>query len=308
MAALRIVFMGTPAFAVPTLQGLLSSEHTVVAVYSQPPRPAGRGQKLTPSAVHQLAQSRDIAVFTPTSLKTSEAQEIFRSHQADIAVVAAYGLLLPQAILEAPKLGCINVHPSALPRWRGAAPIQRTLMAGDSHTECCIMQMEVGMDTGPVLMREAFAIPPDMNATGLYNAMAALGGALTMRTLEVLDTLSATPQSSVEVTHAAKITKDDQPIMWSREASSTLHQIRGLSFNPAATFRFAGETLKVTRAAVITSPHMAAAGTLISDTGIVACARGTALQLLELQRAGKPRMAIEEFLRGFPMPRGTVLT
>ena len=307
MAGYRIIFMGTPGFAIPTLQGLVSSHHDVVAVYSQPPRPAGRGQKLTPSQVHQLALKHGIPVHTPTSLKTAEAQDTFRKYKADIAVVAAYGLLLPQVILDAPKHGCINVHPSALPRWRGAAPIQHTLLSGDKTTECCIMQMEAGLDTGPVLMRESFAIPEGMVASELYSEMANLGGVLTMRTLELLDDLSPTAQDTQGVTYAAKITKDDQPIQWNVLARLVENKVCGLSFSPGATFTLGDEIIKVTRAKVVVSPHMAAAGMLISDTGIVACAKGTALQLLEVQRPGKPRMGIDEFLRGYPMPRGTKL-
>ncbi len=307
MPSYRIVFMGTPDFAVPTLQGLISSEHKVVAVYSQPPRPAGRGQKLTPSAVHALADKHGIPVFTPTSLKTDEAKETFRSHGADIAVVAAYGLLLPQAILDTPKHGCINVHPSALPRWRGAAPIQRTILAGDAQTECCIMQMEAGMDTGPVLLHEKFDIPSDMIASELYAEMANLGSTLVMRTLELLDELNAVPQAATGVTHAAKITKADQPIQWNKPAEQIAMQVRGLALAPGATCMLGEETIKILRAQPVDSLHMAVAGTIISDTGVVACAKGTALQLLEVQRAGKPRMGIEEFLRGNPVPRGTKL-
>lgn len=307
MSIKRVIFMGTPQFAVPTLHGLISSKYEVVAVYSQPPRPAGRGQKLTPSPVHQLAEKHGIAVYTPTSLKSAETQEIFASHKADIAVVAAYGLLLPQPILDAPVHGCINVHPSSLPRWRGAAPIQRTLLAGDTTTECCIMRMEAGLDTGPVFMREPFCIPEDMVATELYNTMADLGSTLVMRTCELFDELSAVPQSSEGITYAAKITKEDQPIQWGKEATAIVSHIRGLSVSPGATCMIGDEVLKITRAKVIVTPHMAAAGTLISDAGAVACAKGSALQLLEVQRAGKPRMAIEEFLRGYPLPRGTRL-
>lgn len=307
MPAYRVIFMGTPGFAVPTLQGLISSQHRVAAVYSQPPRPAGRGQKLTPSAVHALAGKHGIPVYTPTSLKAAEEQEIFRSHGADIAIVAAYGLLLPQAILDAPRHGCINVHPSALPRWRGAAPIQRTILAGDRTTECCIMQMDAGLDTGPVLIRESFDIPEDMVASELYLQMANLGSTLVMRTLDLFDELNPAPQSGEGVTHAAKITKADQPIHWNRGAEQIAMQVRGLALSPGATCTLENETLKILRAVPVDSPHMAAAGMLISDTGIVACAKGTALQLLEVQRAGKPRMGIEDFLRGHPLPRGTKL-
>lgn len=307
MAGYRVIFMGTPSFAVPTLQALISSHHQVVAAYSQPPRPAGRGQKLTPSPVHQLAEKHGIPALTPTSLKSEEEQETFRLHKADIAVVAAYGLILPQPILDAPRLGCINIHPSALPRWRGAAPIQRTIMAGDTQTECCIMQMEAGLDTGPVLTHEPFTIPADMVATELYEHMSNLGATLTIRTLELLDDLSAKPQSTAGVTYAAKITKEEQPIRWNQHAQLILNHIRGLSISPGATFTFQGEVLKVTRAALLKVPHVAGAGTLLSDTGLVACAQATALQLLELQRPGKPRMPIEEFLRGNPLPRGEKL-
>jgi methionyl-tRNA formyltransferase len=308
MTPYRVVFMGTPQFAVPTLQGLIASHHTVVAAYSQPPRPAGRGQKLTPSAVHQLAEQHKIPVYTPTSLKSEEAQEQFRAHQADIAVVAAYGLLLPQVVLDAPRLGCLNIHPSALPRWRGAAPIQRTLMAGDVMSECCIMKMDAGLDTGAVLLREGFVIPPDMVATELYNSMASLGATLLIRTLEQFEERVAQPQSSNGVTYATKITKEEYAIRWNQHAEQIVNHIRGLSVSPAASCRHGEETLKIIRAKRIQLPHMVPAGTLLSDDGIVACGNGSALQLLEVQRAGKPRMDIAEFLRGYALPRGTVMT
>jgi methionyl-tRNA formyltransferase len=214
MASLRVIFMGTPQFAVPTLEAIMASSHQLVGVYSQPPRPAGRGQKVTKSPIHLLAEQHSIPVFTPTSLKSSEAQAEFAALQADVAVVAAYGLLLPQAILDAPKHGCINIHPSALPRWRGAAPIQRTIMAGDTTTDCCIMQMDAGLDTGAVLARETCVIPEHFTTGDLHDVMAKTGARMTVQVLSTLSSLTPIPQSVDGVTYANNITIVDQYIDW----------------------------------------------------------------------------------------------
>lgn len=302
--------MGTPAFAVPALTALIASSHEVVAVYSQPPRPAGRGLKLTPSPVQQLAEKNNIPVFTPTSLKSAEAQAQFASHSADIAVVAAYGLLLPQAILDAPRLGCINIHPSDLPRWRGAAPIQRTLMAGDSVTACCIIQLELGLDTGPIHLREPFTIPPDMDAGGLHDAMAQIGA---KQVLDVLEQLALpmppapTPQSTSGITYAEKISKDDRAIDWTKPAASLLAQIRGLSPNPGATTDMIGETIKLFAASLEPGDASKSAGIALDDRLLINAGDGRALRLLELQRPGKIRQNAADFLQGFAVNRGSHL-
>lgn len=306
---MRVIFMGTPDFAVPALQALIDSAHEVVAAYSQPPRPAGRGMKLTASPVQQLAEAHQIPVFTPTSLKTPEAQEQFRALDADIAVVAAYGLLLPQTVLDAPKFGCINIHPSDLPRGRGAAPIQRTLMAGDRHTACCIMQLELGLDTGPILLREPYEIPEEMNAGGLHDVMAAKGALQVLTVLEGLEagTITPQPQATEGVTYAEKITKADRALDFRKDAASLLHQILGLSPYPGATVEIAGEQIKVFDAVPVPSSSPEEPGTALDNQLTIRAGSGTALMLTELQRPGKSRQPASQLLQGFPVPKGTKL-
>lgn len=306
---MRVIFMGTPHFAVPALQALIDSHHDIVAVYNQPPRPAGRGMKLTPSPVHQFAEVNSIPVHTPLNLKSPEDQQIFAAHNADIAVVAAYGLLLPQAILDAPRLGCINIHPSDLPRWRGAAPIQRTLMAGDTHTACCIIQLELGLDTGPIHLRDAYAIPPTMNAGALMDTMAQLGA---KQILTVLDNLSSanppapTQQSADGVTYAQKITKEDRILDWSLPAAALLSQIRGLNPAPAALISLNGEDIKLFAATIELGDAEKPSGIALDDQLLINCGQSSALRLTELQRPGKTRTSTAQFLQGFAVPRGTV--
>ncbi len=286
---MRVVFMGTPDFAVPTLQALIDApEHEVVAVYSQPPRPSGRGHKVTPSPVHQLADSHGIAVHTPKSLKDEVLQAQFRCHGADIAVVAAYGLLLPEAILRAYPKGCINVHPSDLPRWRGAAPIQRSIMAGDQSTAMCIMQMNAGLDTGDILLHEPYPLPASITAGELHDIMAHMGAECILRVLKDYDGITPTPQQG-EPTYAQKILKDDAIIDWSRPADEILNQIRGLNPYPAARAEIAAEMVKVFHA------EMTDANTPLSFI----CGDGKRLTITELQRAGKKRMSAAEALRGW---------
>jgi methionyl-tRNA formyltransferase len=298
---MRVIFMGTPAFALPALKALLASEHTVVAAYSQPPRPAGRGQKLTPSPVQQLAEKHGVPVYTPTSLKSAEAQQQFAALRADIAVVTAYGLLLPQAILDAPKHGCINIHPSDLPRWRGAAPIQRTIMAGDKTTACCIMQMDAGLDTGDVLLREAYSIPHGTTAGALHDVMASIGAS------QVIDVLSTMPpaitQSDSGVTYAAKITKADQWIDWAQPATGIYQQILGLSPAPGTLCRYGDEVWKIFAAEVTAQPCDAAPGTLLDNRLLVATGQGC-LRITRLQRPNKAAMDAADFLRGSPVDAG----
>lgn len=305
---MNLLFMGTPAFAVPALQALIASHHTVVAVYSQPPRPAGRGLKLTPSPVHQLAQQHGIPVFTPTTLKTPEAQAELRALGADIAVVAAYGLLLPQTVLDAPTYGCINIHPSDLPRWRGAAPIQRTLMAGDTHTACCIIQLEAGLDTGPILLREPYTIPPGMNAGGLHDVMAELGAGQILEVLRRIESgaLTSQPQSTSGVTYAEKITKDDRALDFTQPVSALLSQIHGLSPTPAATVMLNHEIIKVFWAEACAGDASLPPGIVLDDALALNGVDGEGLRLLELQRPGKSRQHAAQFLQGFPVSKGTM--
>lgn len=302
---MRVIFMGTPHFAVPTLTLLLASEHEVCTVYSQPPRPAGRGMKLTPSPVHQLAASKNIPVLTPTSLKSTDEQARFAELGADIAVVAAYGLILPQTILDAPRHGCINIHPSDLPRWRGAAPLQRTLMAGDSTTACCIMQMDAGLDTGDVLIREPHDIAPGTIFGQLQEAMAMRGAALTLVALDQLHqgTATRTPQTG-EATYAAKLTKADQWLDYRQPSPVLLRQLRALSPAPATITELQGEVIKVFAAAVEPGDAGRASGVTLDDALLINCGEGTALRLTELQRPNKSRQPATAFLQAQPVPRG----
>lgn len=305
---MRVIFMGTPAFAVPALAALIASSHDVVAVYSQPPRPAGRGMKLTPSPVQQLGEKHGIPVHTPASLKPADIQAAFAAHAADIAVVAAYGLLLPQAILDAPRLGCINIHPSDLPRWRGAAPIQRTLMAGDIETACCIIQLELGLDTGPIHLREPFTIPAEMDAGGLHDVMAEMGAKQVLTVLNQLTSVNPpapTPQRGEGITYAEKITKADRELDWSKPATILLNQIRGLSPSPAATTQFNGEIIKIFKANIEQGDASKPAGFVLDNQLCINAGDGSALRLSELQRAGKTRQNTEQFLQGFPVPAGS---
>lgn len=311
MAALRVIFMGTPHFAVPTLHALIGSEHKVVGVYSQPPRPAGRGQKLTPSPVQQLAEQHNIPVFTPVSLKTPEAQAEFVALKANIAVVAAYGLLLPQQILDTPPFGCINIHPSALPRWRGAAPIQRTIMAGDVATACCIMQMEAGLDTGPVLSRQAVALSDEIDAGKLHHVMATLGAEMTLKVLtRFASTMPPVPttQSEEGVTYAKKLTKEDQAIDWSKPARHILNQVRGLSPAPGATTTINGELVKVFSVKIEPCASSKPAGTVLDKGLLVQCGDKQAIRILELQRPSKTRMSAVETLKSFIVQTDTQLS
>ncbi|MCI5049133.1 MAG: methionyl-tRNA formyltransferase [Rickettsiales bacterium] len=302
---MKLVFMGAPDFAIPTLKALIASdEHEVVAVYSQPPRPAGRGHKEQPTAVHALALEHDIPVHTPTSLKTEESQETFRSHDAVAAIVVAYGLLLPKPILEAYPFGCINVHPSALPRWRGAAPIQRTILAGDTSTAMCIMQMDEGLDTGDVLWRQEVDVLADMTAGELHDQMAALGAHGVLEVLGQIPDLSPTPQSEDGATYAHKISKDEAMIDWSASADAIYNHIRGMNPYPAALSMLDGERIKIFTAEKENASGDA--GVALDDTLLVACGDG-ALRITELQRAGKRRMMADEYLRGYPCAAGTKL-
>jgi methionyl-tRNA formyltransferase len=307
---LRIVFMGTPDFAVPTLAEIVGAGHEVAAVYSQPPRPAGRGMAETPSPVHRFADSAGLPVRTPLSLKGADAQQAFAALQADAAVVVAYGLLLPDAVLQAPRLGCFNLHASALPRWRGAAPIHRAIMAGDAETAVAVMRMERGLDTGPVCLAEPVAIPPDMTTGELHDVLAQRGASLMVRALGALErsALDCAPQPADGVTYAAKIDKAEARIDFARPAVQVHNLIRGLSPFPGAWFETdAGgkrERIKVLRAQL--AEGSGAPGEVLDDKLTVACGEG-AVRLVDLQRAGKKPMRAEEVLRGFALPPGTQL-
>ena len=300
---MRIIFLGTPDFAVPTLRALHAASHEVVAVYTQPPRPAGRGKKLQPSAVQRAAEELGIDVRTPKSLKSPEEQAAFAALDADVAVVAAYGLILPQPILDAPQHGCLNVHASILPRWRGAAPIHRAIMAGDPVTGVTIMQMEAGLDTGPMLA--TVRTPIEGKTTGeLTGELAELGAQLMVGTLHELSNHRAIPQDDAEATYAPKIDKAEARIDWSRPADEVVRHIHALSPFPGAWCELAGERVKLLRAETVEGAGQH--GEVIDDRLAIACGSG-AIRPLRLQRAGKPAMDLADFLRGYPVEVGTIV-
>jgi methionyl-tRNA formyltransferase len=307
---LRVVFMGTPDFAVPTLSEILGQGHEVAAVYTRAPAAAGRGMELKPSPVHRMAERFGLPVLTPGTLRGPAAEETFRAHAADVAVVVAYGMILPRAILDAPELGCLNLHASLLPRWRGAAPIQRAIMAGDAETGVAVMKMEEGLDTGPVAMVERVAITPDMTAGELHDRLMGLGADLMVRALAALSRggLTFTPQPAEGVTYAHKLTNEDGRIDWARTATAVHNQVRGLSPAPGAFFTpdlgKGPERVKVLRTARVEGSGEA--GTLLDGGGTVACGEG-ALRLLEVQPAGKQPMGADEFLRGRRLAPGARL-
>jgi methionyl-tRNA formyltransferase len=303
-----LIFMGTPDFAVPTLLELVAHGHEVVAVYTRAPKPAGRGMKLQATPVEQEARRLGIPVLTPATLKTEGAQSEFSAHNADAAVVVAYGMILPQAILDAPKLGCFNLHASLLPRWRGAAPINRAVMSGDAETGVMVMKMEEGLDTGAVAMAERMPIPADATAGDLHDRLARLGADLMVRALGAIErgTLTLTPQPEAGVTYARKIGKDETRISWERPWQEVHDHIRGLSPFPGAWFEIAGEGARVKVLRSTRGEGTGMPGTVLDDQLTVACADG-AVRILELQRAGRQAMKADEFLRGTTIAAGTRL-
>lgn len=305
--SLRTIFMGTPDFAVPTLSALLGHGHEIVACYSRAPAPAGRGMALRLSPVHQAAERFGIPVLTPSTLRTPEALDEFRSHQADVAIVVAYGMLLPKDILDVPPLGCLNLHASLLPRWRGAAPIQRAIMAGDPETGVAVMKMAEGLDTGPVGMVERLVIAPELNAGEAHEILARLGADLMVRALAALGRggLSFREQSTEGVTYARKISNDECKIDWSASAQTIHDHIRGLAPFPGAyTMIDLGkgpERVKILRATI--TEGVGAPGQILDDALTIACGNG-ALRLLDLQRAGAKALPLDLFLRGVSLPAG----
>jgi methionyl-tRNA formyltransferase len=304
--ALRLAFMGTPDFAVPTLAELIAQGHDIACVYSQPPRPKGRGMALELGPVHKFAESAKIPVRTPVSLKGAVEQEEFAALNLDAAIVVAYGLLLPKPILQAPRLGCFNLHGSLLPRWRGAAPIQRAVMAGDEETGVMVMQMDEGLDTGPVLMAEKLRIGRKTGGD-LTAELSRLGADLMVRALGALErgAITAHPQSTDGVTYAKKISKDEARIDWSKSAAEIDCLIRGLAPSPGAFTEVKGERLKVISA--MPANDRGEPGEVITKDLTVACGDG-ALKLLKVQRAGKGVMEARELLKGFALPPGTVFS
>jgi methionyl-tRNA formyltransferase len=303
---LRLVFMGTPGFAVPVLEAFLAAGDEIAAVYSQPPRPAGRGHRLTPSAVQVAAERHGLPVRHPASLKTPEAQAEFAALDADAAIVVAYGLILPQAVLDAPRHGCFNLHASLLPRWRGAAPIQRAIMEGDTETGVCAMQMDAGLDTGPVLACEKVAIAPRVTASDLHDELARIGAPLMVRAVHDFadGKISPQPQPAAGVTYAAKLARDEGRIDWTKPAIAIDRAVRALNPGPGTFFELNGERIKLLACEPATG--VGVPGTALDDAGLIACGDG-ALKLLRLQRPGKGPVPVQAFLNGHPLLRGTQL-
>jgi methionyl-tRNA formyltransferase len=300
---MRIIFMGSPDFAVPTLDALVDAGHEVIAAYTQPPRPAGRGKGERPTPVEIRARDLGIEVHSPKSLRREEDHEAFEALDADVAVVAAYGQILPQAILDAPVMGCLNVHASLLPRWRGAAPIQRAIMAGDESTGVTIMQMEAGLDTGPMLLKRAVEIG-DKNAAQLTEELAKLGAEMMVEVLADLPSYEPIPQPEDGVTYAAKISKEEARMDWSRPAAELVRHVQGLAPFPGAWFEADGERIKLLAAE--NARGVAMPGEVVDDQLTIACGSG-AIRPTLVQRAGKGAMSSDELLRGFAIPKGSVL-
>ncbi|SIS84575.1 methionyl-tRNA formyltransferase [Roseivivax lentus] len=301
---MRLIFMGTPAFSVPVLDALVAAGHDIAAVYCQPPRPAGRGKKDRPTPVHARAEALGLAVRHPTSLRTPEAQAEFAALQADAAVVVAYGLILPQPVLDAPRFGCINIHASLLPRWRGAAPIHRAIMAGDPQTGIAIMQMEAGLDTGPVLMAEATDIEPEETVGSLETRLSEMGARMITEALMKLPSLTPEPQSAEGVTYAEKIDKAEARIHWSRPARIVDRHIRGLSPWPGAWTEVGDVRLKLLGSRL--AEGAGSPGEVLADGFRVACGEG-AVEITRAQKPGRSAQDAEAFLRGFDLPPGTRL-
>ena len=310
MSGLRVAFMGTPGFSVSALRALHESAHEVIGVYSQPPRPKGRGQKIQNSPVHEFAAQQNIPVFTPKTLKTTQAQEEFASLGADIAVVAAYGLLLPKAVLVAPKFGCLNIHASLLPRWRGASPIQQAILAGDSETGVTIMQMDEGLDTGPMILKESVAINGTTTATSLHDDLATLGASMITRVLDDIAKNGAPRailQDNAQSTHAPLLKKEDGKIDWNQSVATIDRQVRALNPWPGAWCMHRSERLKILVAQNTSEKTDRAPGTIFSRAGDVACSGGSVLRILKIQPHNAKAMDFTSALNGSYAHEGDVL-
>ncbi|MBP0446273.1 methionyl-tRNA formyltransferase [Roseomonas sp. SSH11] len=302
---MRLAFMGSPAFSVPALQALHGAGHEIAMVYAQPPRPAGRGQRETPCPVHQAALELGLPVRTPARLRKDAAEhEAFAALDLDAAVVVAYGLILPKPMLDAPRRGCLNIHASLLPRWRGAAPIHAAVLAGDAETGITIMRMDEGLDTGPMLLREATPIGPRDTVVAVHDRLSEMGARLILRALE--EDPPAVPQPEEGATYAPKLGKEDGRLDWTQPAGALDRRVRAMNPWPGAYTGWNGEMLRVISAAPEPGRE-AAPGTVLDDALLVACGGGTALRLARVQRAGRAAMDADAFLRGSPVPAGTVL-
>lgn len=300
---MKLIFAGTPEFAAQALGAIVEAGHEVVLVLTQPDRPAGRGMSLQPSPVKKLALEKGIEVFQPLSLKDAEAQAKIAAFGAEVMVVAAYGLILPQVVLDMPRFGCINIHASLLPRWRGAAPIQRALLAGDAETGVCIMQMEAGLDTGPVLLRGAFPIAADDTTASLHDRLAALGAKLVVEALGKLP-LPAETQPEVGITYAHKIEKAEAVIDWSKPAAELDRHIRAFNPFPGAQAQFGGQTVKLWRAVPVVAAGPAGTILAVERTAVVIACGDGAVAVSELQKAGGKRLPVQQFLAGHPLKVG----
>jgi methionyl-tRNA formyltransferase len=307
MTKLRLAFMGTPDFAVPSLEALRTAGHDIACVYSQPPRPAGRGHRPQPSPIHTAAEAAGISVRVPLRFDAAAIAE-FAALGLDAAIVAAYGLILPKAVLAAPRLGCLNVHASLLPRWRGAAPIQRAILAGDSETGITIMQMDEGLDTGAMLAAEAVPIQPKTTAQQLHDRLAALGARLLVETLDDVarGRVAATPQPAAGATYAKKLKREEGALDWRRPARELERAVRAFDPWPGTWFEHGPDRVRVLASELAEAKTDAAPGTVLDDRLAIACGEG-ALRPLLLQRAGRAPQEVDAFLRGYPLPRGSVL-
>ena len=303
---MRLVFMGTPEIAVPALAALIEEGHEIACVYSQPPRPSGRGHRVTPSPVHRFSEDRGIPVLTPEDFKSPETVSEFADFKADLAVVMAYGLILPKEVLQAPRLGCINIHVSLLPRWRGAAPIQRAIMAGDDETGVTIMQMDEGLDTGPILRQDRVRIAQETTTESLHDELAQIGATSVCGALTDLQSGNVKPVVQPEdgTTYAAKITRDEGLLDWQQSAIDVERRIRALNPWPGTWFERGGERIRILSAEAVDGNGEA--GTVLDQSAVIACGEG-AIRPLVMQRPGKSATDAEAFLRGYDLPVGTVL-
>lgn len=305
---MKIVFMGTPDFAVPALKKLISSKHSIVGVFTKPPKPAGRGYQEIKSKIHILAEANNLAVFAPSTLRNEINFAKLAELEPDLIVVAAYGLILPQNVIDLPKHGCLNIHPSSLPRWRGAAPIQHTILSGDKTTSVCIMQMDVGLDTGDILLSKEVNIEPKMTAYQLHDLTAEIGGDMVLETIQLIETGNLTPIKQTEegLIYASKLNREDEIINWQKTAFEIDCQIRTFTPRPAAHFKYNGEIIKIIEADYSTESHSYKAGEVTDDSLTIACSLGFIKPLL-LQREGKKQIYTDAFLRGYPIKKGSIL-
>lgn len=303
---MKIIFMGTPQFAVPALIAISNSQHQIVKVFTKPPAKSGRGHKIAISKIHELANQLDLPVATPYSLKTQEVVAEIAALDADIIVVAAYGQILPQAVLDICPYGCVNIHPSLLPRWRGAAPIERTIIAGDKETGVCTMQMDAGLDTGNILLCKRIAVSADTTAEQLSDKLAALGAGLLIETLDNIEKIAPIKQTTEGATYASKLTKEESLINWQKSAHEIDCMVRGLNPWPGSFFAYNGEYIRILEAKVADVESGVAAGTIMNDQLYISCGSGI-LQPCKLQRPGRSVLGVAEFLRGTKILIGTVL-